>query len=123
MARWRTLYRCGRGVYCAGHAGSKLSGRPHLGELWRNVTIEQLDQYTIRFTLDEPFPSFLHYTTIGMLPSHLLGNVAAVDLPYHDFSTRNPVGTGMFMVDEVTTDQVVLATNPNTGVLSHSGAA
>ena len=88
-------------------------GDPSLGELWRNITIEQLDQYTVRFTLDEPFPSFLQYTIIGMLPAHLLGDVAAADLPYHDFSTRNPVGTGMFMVDEVTADQVVLAANPD----------
>ena len=87
-------------------------GDPSLGELWRNVTVEQLDPHAVRFTLAEPFPSFLQYTIIGMLPAHLLGNVAAADLLYHDFSTRNPVGTGMFMVDEVTTDQVVLAASP-----------
>ena len=75
-------------------------GDPSLGELWRNVTVEQLDPHAVRFTLAEPFPSFLQYTIIGMLPAHLLGNVAAADLLYHDFSTRNPVGTGMFMVDE-----------------------
>jgi peptide/nickel transport system substrate-binding protein len=88
-------------------------GDSSLAELWRNVTIEQLDEYTVRFTLKEPFPSFLQYTIIGMLPAHLLSDVAAEDLPYHDFSTRNPVGTAMFMVDEVTTDQVVLAANPD----------
>ena len=88
-------------------------GDPSLGELWRNVTIEQLDQHTVRFTLDEQFPSFLQYTIIGMLPAHLLSDVAAADLPYHDFSTSNPVGTGMFMVDQVTEDQVVMAANPN----------
>jgi len=86
---------------------------PSLGELWRNVTVEQLDQYTVRFTLDEPFPSFLQYTIIGILPAHLLSNVVAEDLRYHDFSTHSPVGTGMFMVDEVNTDQVVLAANPD----------
>lgn len=88
-------------------------GDSSLAELWRNVTVEQLDEYTVRFTLEEPFPSFLQYTIIGMLPAHLLSDVAAEDLPYHDFSTRNPVGTGMFMVDEVTADQVVLAANPD----------
>ena len=88
-------------------------GDPSLGELWRNVTVEQLDQYTVRFTLGEPFPSFLQYTIIGILPAHLLSNVAAADLLYHDFSKRNPVGTGMFKVDEVKTDQVVLAANPD----------
>jgi peptide/nickel transport system substrate-binding protein len=88
-------------------------GDPSLHELWRNVTIEQVDRYTIRFTLGEPFPSFLQYTVIGILPAHLLGAVAAADLPYHDFSTRSPVGTGMFMVEEVASDRIVLVANPN----------
>jgi peptide/nickel transport system substrate-binding protein len=88
-------------------------GDPSLGELWRNVTVEQVDSHAVRFTLDEPFPSFLQYTIIGVLPAHLLSDVAATDLLYHDFSTRNPVGTGMFIVDEVSTDQVVLAANPD----------
>jgi peptide/nickel transport system substrate-binding protein len=88
-------------------------GDSSLAELWRNVTVEQVDEYTVRFTLQEPFPSFLQYTIIGMLPAHLLSNVAAEDLPYHDFSTRSPIGTGMFMVDTVTADQVVLVANPD----------
>jgi len=88
-------------------------GDPSLAELWRNVTVEQPDLYTVRFTLDEPFPSFLQYTVIGILPAHLLGDVAAVDLLSHDFSTRNPVGTGMFVVDEVAPDRVVLLANPS----------
>lgn len=88
-------------------------GDTSLAELWRNVTVEQLDEYAVRFTLQEPFPSFLQYTIIGMLPAHLLSNVAAEDLPYHDFSTRSPIGTGMFTVDQVTADQVVLVANPD----------
>jgi peptide/nickel transport system substrate-binding protein len=88
-------------------------GDPNLSELWRNVTVEQSDNYTVRFTLEEPFPSFLQYATIGLLPAHLLSNVASADLPSHDFSTRNPVGTGMFMVESVSPDRVVLVSNPN----------
>ncbi|MEJ2736723.1 MAG: ABC transporter substrate-binding protein [Anaerolineae bacterium] len=88
-------------------------GDPSLGELWRNVTVEQQDNYTVRFTLEEPFPSFLQYTTIGLLPAHLLSNVAAADLPSHAFSTRNPIGTGMFMLESVSPDRVVLVSNPN----------
>jgi peptide/nickel transport system substrate-binding protein len=88
-------------------------GDPNLSELWRNVTVEQLDNHTVRFTLEEPFPSFLQYTTIGLLPAHLLSNVASADLPSHDSSTRNPVGTGMFMVESVSPDRVVLVSNPN----------
>ncbi len=88
-------------------------GDASLAELWRNVTVEQPDQYTVRFALDEPFPSFLQYTVIGILPAHLLSDVAAVDLRNHDFSTQHPVGTGMFVVEDVAPDQVILAANPS----------
>lgn len=88
-------------------------GDPNLSELWRNVTVEQLDNFTVRFTLGEPFPSFLYYTTIGLLPAHLLSDVPASELPSHEFSTQNPVGTGMFMVESMSPDRLVLAANPN----------
>ncbi len=88
-------------------------GDPALRELWRNVTVEQVDSLTVRFTLEDPFPSFIYYTTIGLLPAHLLGNVAAADLPTHEFSTRQPVGTGMFQVESVQPDRVVLVANPS----------
>ncbi|MGD9049103.1 MAG: ABC transporter substrate-binding protein [Anaerolineae bacterium] len=88
-------------------------GDPSLGELWRNVSVEQLDSHTVRFTLQESFPSFLQYTSMGLLPAHLLGNVPASDLPTHDFSTKSPVGTGMFTVESVSPDRVVLGANRN----------
>jgi peptide/nickel transport system substrate-binding protein len=83
-----------------------------LRELWRSVTVEILDDYTVRFTLEEPLPSFMYYTTIGLLPAHLLSDVAAADLPKDDFSTQHPIGTGMFMVESVSPDRVVLVANP-----------
>lgn len=88
-------------------------GDPTLSELWRTVTVDQVDDYTIRFTLQEPFPSFLLYTTVGLLPAHLLSNVAAAELPEHDFSKEHPIGTGQFMVDSVSPDRVTLTANPD----------
>ncbi len=87
-------------------------GETSLADLWRNVTVEPLDTYTVRFTLVEPFPSFLQYTVIGVLPAHLLSAVDAADLPYHTFTTSNPVGTGMFRVEDVSADRIVLVANP-----------
>lgn len=86
-------------------------GDPSLADLWRNVGVETPDAETVRFALAEPFPSFINYTTIGLLPSHLLGNVPAADLPDHEFSTMHPVGTGMFSVESLSPDRVVLAAN------------
>lgn len=88
-------------------------GNSALHELWRTVTVEQVDEYTVRFTLAEPFPSFLQYTTIGLLPAHLLSDVPATRLPRHEFSRQHPVGTGIFMVESVSSDRVMLVANPN----------
>lgn len=88
-------------------------GDPSLRDLWLGVTVHQVDEYTVRFTLDEPFPSFLYYTTVGLLPAHLLGNVPASDLGRHPFSTQEPIGTGLFQVENVAPDRVILASNPD----------
>ncbi|MCL7452347.1 MAG: ABC transporter substrate-binding protein [Anaerolineae bacterium] len=88
-------------------------GDPNLSALWRDVTVYQVDDYTVRFTLGEPFPSFLYYTSIGLLPAHLVGNVPASGLGQHPFSTEKPIGTGMFQVEDIAPDRVVLAVNPS----------
>jgi peptide/nickel transport system substrate-binding protein len=85
-------------------------GRADLAELWRTVTVERLDAHTVRFTLSEPFAPFLHYTTIGLLPAHLLKDVSAKQLPNHRFNL-DPVGTGPFVVDEVTSEHAVMLPN------------
>ena len=90
----------------------QFQGDPALHALWRSVTVERVDDFTVRFTLTEPFPSFLYYTTIGLLPAHLLSDVPAADLPSTAFSTGQPVGTGVFMLDSVSPERVVLAANP-----------
>lgn len=94
-------------------------GSAHLANLWRTVQVEKLDRYTVRFSLKEPFAPFLDYTTIGILPAHLLADVPAVLLPQQAFNLR-PVGTGLFQVSEVHLDQgyLVLKANP-----SHFGPA
>jgi len=88
-------------------------GDATLRELWRTVIVDQQDDFSVRFTLQEPFPSFLLYTNIGTLPMHSLSDVPAADLPQHDFSTKQPVGTGRFMVESVSPDEVVLVANPS----------
>lgn len=83
----------------------------YLTELWRTVTAQKLDEYTIRFILPEPFPAFVDYTTIGILPEHLLADVPASDLLSHPFNLQ-PVGTGPFRLEEVTAQSAHLSANP-----------
>jgi len=85
-------------------------GQPELAELWRAVKVERSDPYTVRFILAEPFAPFLSYTTIGLLPAHLLKNVPARLLPHHPFN-MHPVGTGPFKISEVTSQHVLLTVN------------
>ena len=85
-------------------------GQSELAELWRTVKVERIDPYTVRFTLSEPFAPFLSYTTIGLLPAHLLKGVQAKLLPDHPFN-MHPVGTGPFKVSEVTSRHAMLLAN------------
>ena len=73
-------------------------GSSALAQLWRAVTIQQIDERTVEFVLPEPYSPFLDATTTGILPAHLLADVTAADLPEAAFNLA-PVGTGPFMVD------------------------
>jgi peptide/nickel transport system substrate-binding protein len=86
-------------------------GVPDLSALWRTVTAEKVDTYTVRFRLSEPFPSFADYTTIGILPQHVLKGVLARDLPTHPFNVH-PIGTGPFLVTEISAERALLVPNP-----------
>ncbi len=77
------------------------SGPPDLGPtLWRTVEVEAVDSRTVRFTLPEPYAPFLDYTTVGILPAHLLGGTRAADLQGAEFNL-NPVGSGPFQLEEI----------------------
>ncbi|RMF29558.1 MAG: peptide ABC transporter substrate-binding protein [Chloroflexi bacterium] len=79
-------------------------GSPDLSALWRSVKVEKEGLWTVRFTLQQPFAPFLDYTTIGLLPAHVLEGVTAAQLPDHPFN-RQPVGTGPFRLVEIATEE------------------
>jgi len=87
-------------------------GAPELSELWRTVTSEKINDYTISFTLQAPLATFLDYTVVGILPRHLLVHVPASELPRDQFNVR-PVGTGMFKIGQVSGDLVILEAYPD----------
>ena len=78
--------------------------------LWDSIKVEKLDDYTLRCVLAEPYTPFLDYTTIGILPAHLLSKIAPRQLPKAQFNAQ-PVGTGPFQVESVSAQQVTLKTN------------
>ncbi|MDX1663766.1 MAG: ABC transporter substrate-binding protein [Candidatus Promineifilaceae bacterium] len=66
-------------------------------QLWQSVAITRTGRLSVTFTLPEPYSPFLEATTRGILPAHLLSDVAPAEIPEHDFNIR-PVGTGPFLV-------------------------
>jgi peptide/nickel transport system substrate-binding protein len=77
------------------------SGPAELGAgIWQTVTIEKVDRRTVRFILPEQYAPFLDYTTMGILPAHLLEGIEAADLPGAEFNL-NPVGSGRFQLAQL----------------------
>jgi peptide/nickel transport system substrate-binding protein len=92
-------------------------GTAFLSDMWRTVAVEALDDHTVRFRLREPFAPFLDYTTMGLLPAHILRSVGPGRLAESDYNGW-PIGTGPFKVEDVTALNIVLL--PYEG---HYGAA
>jgi len=83
-------------------------GPPDLGSrVWQAVTVEEVDRRTVRFTLTEPYAPFLDYTTVGILPAHLLKGTGAADLPAAEFNF-NPVGSGPFQLAELQVEDEIV---------------
>lgn len=90
---------------------TNFQGNPALSQMWRKVQVDQLDGHVIRFTLKEPFAPFLSYTTIGILPAHILSAVQAKELRGSDFR-NHPIGSGPYRVKELTVQHALLESYP-----------
>ncbi|NLE75215.1 MAG: peptide ABC transporter substrate-binding protein [Chloroflexi bacterium] len=87
-------------------------GAPHLARFWSDIAVVADNDYTVRFLLPAPLAPFLDYTTIGLLPEHLLYTIAPGDLPKAEFNVQ-PVGAGRFRVAEVSAQGIALLPNEN----------
>ena len=84
---------------------------PDLADLWRAVTVERVDDRTVRFLLDEPFAPFLDFTTVGLLPKHMWQDVppaAVMDSPFNLY----PVGNGPMKVTSASAKFIRLERHP-----------
>jgi len=65
-----------------------------------NVKVEKIDDNTVKFTLNEAFPSFLSTLTVGILPQHIWSGVAPDKMK---LAGRNlqPIGTGPFLFSKL----------------------
>ncbi len=87
---------------------------PDLAELWRSVTVEPVNEHTVRLLLDEPFAPFLDFTTIGLLPKHIWQDVPPSELLTSPLNSR-PVGNGPMQVTLTSAQFIRLERNPYSG--------
>jgi peptide/nickel transport system substrate-binding protein len=117
--RWHdgALFSAADVVYTVGVLQSDAfaeSGQPastFLSQLWRNVSVEQVDRYTVRFRLQQPLASFVAENTIGILPSHLWNSVPIEQLS-QSLLNLQPVGTGPWRLASLTALAARLEPNP-----------
>ncbi|MCX7669092.1 MAG: ABC transporter substrate-binding protein, partial [Anaerolineae bacterium] len=89
-------------------------GVPWLHALWKAVKVEAPEGpegTAIRFTLEQRLPSFLDYTTIGLLPAHLWERVPVADMMNSQLNTR-PIGTGLWQMARLSATRADLTANP-----------
>ncbi len=80
---------------------------PDLTSLWRTVEVEQIDQWTVRFRLAQPYAPFLDYTSIGLLPKHIWQDVPPAELATKPLNAT-PIGNGPMRVAATAADHIRL---------------
>jgi peptide/nickel transport system substrate-binding protein len=69
-------------------------------EMWKQITINQLNEKTIQFKLPEPFAPFLDYLTFGVLPKHVLNGTSTDQLASAPFNLA-PIGSGPYRFERL----------------------
>jgi peptide/nickel transport system substrate-binding protein len=84
---------------------------PALTDFWRRVSIATPGEYTVTFTLSEPFAPFLSYTSLGILPAHIVEKIPASFWPDRNFNAH-PIGTGAYRITTIDEGHSVITLQP-----------
>jgi peptide/nickel transport system substrate-binding protein len=71
---------------------------------WTGVTVEKVDDYTVRFKIQTPYAPFLANTTVGIIAKHIWEKI----LPEKFLLAQenlNPIGTGPYKLKKVKKDR------------------
>ncbi|MBI2096041.1 MAG: hypothetical protein HYT43_00140 [Candidatus Taylorbacteria bacterium] len=71
---------------------------------WDGITVEKIDDKTIRFALKEPYPPFLENATLGLLPRHLWRDVGPDEFAWSQWNIE-PVGSGPYKLSKLKTNE------------------
>lgn len=69
---------------------------------WDGVSVEQIDELTVRFTLKKPYAPFLENMTMGILPEHIWETIDFNRFDINNYN-RRPIGSGPYRLDEIQT--------------------
>jgi len=75
-----------------------------LSRSFRGVTAEKIDDYTVTFTIGEPFAPFLGLLTFGILPEHLWYSIPPANAQLAELN-KAPIGTGAWKFDNFKKDK------------------
>lgn len=67
---------------------------------WQGVTVDKIDEYTIRFILRTPYAPFIENLAVGILPKHLWKNVNPEQILLHELNLK-PIGSGPYMFGRI----------------------
>lgn len=68
------------------------------------VQVLKINDYSVSFTLSQPFAPFPSLLTFGILPQHLFENIPAATAHLADFNLKRPIGTGPYKIKSFTKD-------------------
>mgnify|MGYP001612976932 FL=1 len=74
-----------------------------LAASFAGVAVDKQDDYTVSFTLKEPFVSFLNALTVGILPEHLWGGLSPTGIKLAKLNLQ-PIGAGPWAFNKLIKD-------------------
>ncbi|MBU2472495.1 peptide ABC transporter substrate-binding protein [Patescibacteria group bacterium] len=74
-----------------------------LKDTWQGVEIEKIDEFTLRFKLNNTYAPFLHNLTVSILPRHLWFGISASNFVLAQYNL-SPIGSGPYKFKEFSKD-------------------
>jgi ABC-type transport system substrate-binding protein len=71
---------------------------------WLDVEVEKISDLAVRFKLKNPYPPFLEYLTIKILPKHIWQDIPAQSFKLSDYNLK-PIGSGPYQFKELKRDE------------------
>lgn len=62
---------------------------------WRGVRVERIDDFTVKFSLNNVFAPFLENLTVGILPKHIWESISPSTFQISEYNL-NPIGSGPY---------------------------